>query len=87
MSCGSVNAGAYVEAPKRGSSRVNSCRFPTAIDSSIEKEARVDGYIVEIQEPLDCRPCGLHGYKACPLGHFHCAYRITDRQLLATLPR
>ncbi len=21
---------------------------------------------------LDCRPCGLHGRKACPLGHFKC---------------
>jgi heptosyltransferase-2 len=43
-------------------------------------------FIVEIKEPLDCRPCGLHGYKACPLGHFHCARHITDDQLLATLP-
>lgn len=23
---------------------------------------------------LDCRPCGLHGYKACPLGHFKCGH-------------
>lgn len=43
-------------------------------------------HIVEIPEPLDCRPCGLHGYKACPRGHFNCAYKIQDRQLLATLP-
>jgi len=42
-------------------------------------------FIVEIQEPLDCRPCGLHGYKTCPKGHFHCAYKIEDRQLLQTL--
>jgi heptosyltransferase-2 len=42
-------------------------------------------FIVEIQEPLDCRPCGLHGYKACPLGHFKCALRIQDQQLLQTL--
>ena len=21
---------------------------------------------------LDCRPCGLHGYKTCPKGHFKC---------------
>lgn len=21
---------------------------------------------------LDCKPCGLHGYKACPKGHFKC---------------
>jgi heptosyltransferase-2 len=43
-------------------------------------------FIVEIKESLDCRPCGLHGYKACPRGHFHCAWHITDDQLLATLP-
>jgi len=43
-------------------------------------------HLVEIAEPLDCRPCGLHGYKACPQGHFNCAYKIQDQQLLATLP-
>jgi lipopolysaccharide heptosyltransferase II len=41
--------------------------------------------IVETPLPLDCRPCGLHGYKACPLGHFHCAHYIRDEQLLASL--
>jgi len=24
-------------------------------------------------EGLDCRPCGIHGHKACPKGHFKCA--------------
>jgi ADP-heptose:LPS heptosyltransferase len=33
-------------------------------------------FIVETQEELDCRPCGLHGYNACPLGHFKCALTI-----------
>ena len=42
-------------------------------------------YIVEIDEPLYCRPCGLHGYKQCPEGHFKCAYLIRDEQLLETL--
>ena len=42
-------------------------------------------FIVETPRPLDCRPCGLHGYKACPLGHFHCAHYIKDEQLLASL--
>ncbi len=32
--------------------------------------------IIEIQVPLYCRPCGLHGYKACPQGHFRCAFDI-----------
>lgn len=41
--------------------------------------------IIEIIEPLECRPCGLHGYKACPLGHFKCAWNIKVEQLLAPL--
>lgn len=41
--------------------------------------------IVEISTPLDCRPCGLHGYKACPLGHFNCAHKINNAQLLSVL--
>lgn len=42
-------------------------------------------FIVEIKEALDCRPCGLHGYRACPRGHFNCAFKIEDTQLLQTL--
>jgi len=30
-------------------------------------------FVVEIDRDLPCRPCGLHGKKACPKGHFHCA--------------
>lgn len=41
--------------------------------------------IVEISTPLSCRPCGLHGYKACPLGHFNCAHKISVHQLLTVL--
>ena len=29
--------------------------------------------IVQTPVALDCRPCGLHGYKKCPKGHFKCA--------------
>ena len=32
--------------------------------------------IVEIKEKLKCRPCGLHGKKACPEGHFKCGFEI-----------
>ena len=32
--------------------------------------------VVEIKEKLDCRPCGLHGKKECPEGHFKCGYLI-----------
>ena len=44
-----------------------------------------ESHVVEIERPLDCRPCGLHGFKACPQGHFNCAHEIQDRQLLETL--
>jgi heptosyltransferase-2 len=27
-------------------------------------------------EKLECRPCGLHGKKECPLGHFNCGKQI-----------
>jgi len=35
-----------------------------------------NGRIVERLEPLYCRPCGLHGFKTCPEGHFKCAWEI-----------
>jgi ADP-heptose:LPS heptosyltransferase len=44
-------------------------------------------FIVETQDQLTCRPCGIHGKKACPLQHFRCAYSIGVEQLLATLPK
>jgi ADP-heptose:LPS heptosyltransferase len=42
-------------------------------------------YIVETEAALACRPCGLHGRKVCPLGHFNCAHTIQDEQLLRTM--
>ena len=38
--------------------------------------------IAETEEKLECRPCGLHGFKKCPEGHFKCAHSITTNQLL-----
>lgn len=29
--------------------------------------------VVQTDEDLYCRPCGLHGYDKCPEGHFRCA--------------
>jgi heptosyltransferase-2 len=37
--------------------------------------------IVETKIKLDCKPCGLHGYKACPLGHFKCAWTIEVKEI------
>lgn len=31
-----------------------------------------DSEVRETSEELDCRPCGLHGGKVCPKGHFKC---------------
>ena len=42
-------------------------------------------FIVETLEHLPCKPCGLHGKKACPQGHFNCGHSITTAQLLAPL--
>ncbi len=36
-----------------------------------------DQEIIEITE-LSCRPCGLHGHKACPKGHFQCGKQLVD---------
>jgi len=32
--------------------------------------------IIEIKEKLSCRPCGLHGKRECPEGHFDCGYKM-----------
>ena len=37
---------------------------------------RENGRVVETAEQLACRPCGLHGYRSCPKGHFECALGI-----------
>jgi len=42
-------------------------------------------FIVQTDLKLDCKPCSLHGLKACPLGHFKCAHTIETEKLLQTL--
>ncbi len=39
-------------------------------------------WVVEIAEPLYCRPCGKHGHQACPEGHFKCAHEIPIQKAL-----
>jgi heptosyltransferase-2 len=41
--------------------------------------------IIETTEKLTCRPCGMHGKKSCPEGHFKCGFSIHNEQLLSTL--
>lgn len=43
---------------------------------------RESGKVVQSTESLDCRPCGLHGKRACPEGHFRCATTIQVSQLV-----
>ncbi len=38
--------------------------------------------VIETTINLDCRPCGLHGFNACPKGHFKCAESIEVTSLL-----
>jgi len=41
------------------------------------------GKVLEV--PLKCRPCGLHGHKACPQKHHHCMQQIEVSQVIASL--
>ena len=41
--------------------------------------------IVQTEIELSCKPCTLHGRKACPLGHFKCAVTIETDKLLESL--
>jgi heptosyltransferase-2 len=42
-------------------------------------------FIIQTNEALTCRPCGIHGKKQCPLKHFDCAKTIKMDQLIAPL--
>lgn len=44
-----------------------------------------DSVVVEENRSLQCRPCGLHGYKKCPKSHFNCAYFIDIKELIDRL--
>jgi len=45
----------------------------------------VKSFIVQTDVNLDCKPCSLHGLKACPLAHFKCAHTIETEKLLKTV--
>jgi len=44
-----------------------------------------DSKIIEVNDFLDCRPCGLHGHRECPKKHFKCALDIDTKLLLDRL--
>jgi len=41
--------------------------------------------VIQTDEYLECRPCGLHGLTSCPENHFECAYTIRTESLLKTI--
>ncbi len=41
--------------------------------------------IIETDEDLKCRPCGLHGFKKCPEKHFKCAHTVDNQKLIDRL--
>jgi heptosyltransferase-2 len=45
-----------------------------------------NSFTVQTKVPLACKPCTLHGRKACPLVHYKCAFSIEKAQLLISLP-
>ncbi|GAB4149757.1 MAG: glycosyltransferase family 9 protein [Bacteroidia bacterium] len=38
--------------------------------------------VVETDEKLSCRPCGLHGFRECPEVHFKCGFGIPAEKVL-----
>ena len=40
-----------------------------------------------MQVDVPCRPCGKHGHKACPLGHFHCMKHIDPEEVWRDVER
>ncbi len=41
--------------------------------------------VVEVEEELSCRPCGIHGKRSCPKGHFNCAKLVDVNRLVQRL--
>ncbi len=41
-----------------------------------------NSFIVQTDQKLLCKPCGIHGFKACPEKHFKCATTINMNTLL-----
>jgi len=41
--------------------------------------------VVEAASELACRPCGMHGRKRCPEGHFRCGWELSVASVLEAL--
>jgi len=38
-----------------------------------------------IEESVDCRPCGMHGHRACPEKHHDCMRKVTPERVVAVV--
>jgi heptosyltransferase II len=34
---------------------------------------------------LSCKPCGIHGYRECPLSHFECGKRLYPKEIISKI--
>ncbi|MCA2005266.1 MAG: glycosyltransferase family 9 protein [Ignavibacterium sp.] len=41
------------------------------------KESRFISY-----DALSCKPCGIHGHKECPLTHFNCGNKLSEKEVI-----
>lgn len=41
--------------------------------------------VIQVDDELYCRPCGLHGHRSCPEGHFRCAREISNEKIQAVI--
>lgn len=41
--------------------------------------------VVQASTPLPCKPCGIHGHRACPKIHFRCAHGISTEAVRTTV--
>jgi lipopolysaccharide heptosyltransferase II len=44
-----------------------------------------DFKVIQLEPRLECMPCGLHGKKECPFGHFKCALDISIDHVIETV--
>lgn len=44
-----------------------------------------DSTVIQLTPRLECMPCGLHGKKQCPLGHFNCSAMIEVQKIIETI--
>lgn len=44
-----------------------------------------NSHIIQVKNEMQCRPCGLHGYRTCPETHFKCGYEINIQELHKTI--